>query len=355
MNLTAESSTRLSGRDLIMNTLNGLSIGIIVALVPGALLNQLLKALLPVFPQAAFFLTLTGMAAVLMAPISAVCVGMMAGFSPIQTSSLALAAIAGAGNFQLRGATYTVAGSGDVINIAITIMIGYLIIALLGQTLKAYTILLIPLLVLIIAGGIGVLTLKPVGQLTQLIGMGIEQLTQLQPIVMGVLIGMVFAVLIVSPISSVGIAAAIGINGVAAGSANLGIVAASFALAIYGWRVNSVGTSLAHFLGSPKMQMANILSRPKLIVPVTLNAGIMGGLGALFGVAGTPMSAGFGFAGLIGPIAAVNGYGAANLLNIGLVTLLFFVIPIALGIASNYLFNSRFDYFDSRDFELDYS
>lgn len=354
MNIISEPSTRLNGRDLIMNTLNGLSIGIIVALVPGALLNQLLKALLPVFPQAAFFLTLTGMATVLMAPVSAVCVGMMAGFSPIQTSSLALAAIAGAGNFQLKGTSYVVAGSGDVINIAITIMIGYLIIALLGQALKAYTILLIPLLVLIIAGGIGVLTLKPVGAITQMIGLGIEQLTQLQPIVMGILIGMVFSILIVSPISSVGIAAAIGINGLAAGSANLGIVAASFALAVYGWKVNSVGTSLAHFLGSPKMQMANILSRPRLIFPVVLNAGIMGGLGALFGVSGTPMSAGFGFAGLIGPIAAINGYGNANILNIGLVTLLFFVIPIVLGLVSNYLFEAKFHYFDSQDFELNY-
>ena len=142
MNLTAEPSARLNGRELIMNTLNGLSVGIIVALVPGALLNQLLKALLPVFPQAAFFLTLTGKAAVLMAPISAVCVGMMAGF---------------------------------------------------------------------------------------------------------------------------------------------------------------------------------------------------------------------GFAGLIGPIAAVNGYGNANLMNIVLVSLLFFVIPITLGYVSNYLFNSKLSYFDAQDFELDYS
>lgn len=242
-----------------------------------------------------------------------------------------------------------------MINIAITIMIGYFIIALLGERLKAYTILLIPLLVLVIAGGIGVLTLAPVGQLTQLIGVGVEQLTQLQPIVMGVLIGMVFSVLIVSPISSVGIAAAIGINGVAAGSANLGIVAAGFALAVYGWKVNSLGTSLAHFLGSPKMQMANILTQPKLILPVALNAGIMGGLGALFGVAGTPMSAGLGFAGLIGPIAAVNGYGNASLMNIVLVSLLFFVIPITLGYVSNYLFNSKLSYFDAQDFELDYS
>ena len=67
------------------------------------------------------------------------------------------------------------------------------------------------------------------------------------------------------------------------------------------------------------------------------------------------MMAGFGFAGLIGPIAAVNGYGNANLMNIVLVSLLFFVIPITLGYVSNYLFNSKLSYFDAQDFELDYS
>ena len=52
------------GSKIIMDTLNGLSIGIIVALVPGALINQLVKALLPIAPQLNIILQLTGLAAI---------------------------------------------------------------------------------------------------------------------------------------------------------------------------------------------------------------------------------------------------------------------------------------------------
>lgn len=342
-------------KEVVMNTLNGLSIGIIVALVPSALLNQLLTALLPVFPAGGTIMAMTNAAMTLLPAVSAVCVGMLAKFSPIQTTSIALAAVMGAGNFKVGTNGFNVSGTGDVINIAITIMIGYALILLLGKRLKAYTILLIPTLVLVIAGGIGTLTLEPVSGITKLLGIGVMQLTSLQPLIMGVLLGIVFALLIISPISSVGIAAAISIHGVAAGSANLGIVAAGFALAIYGWKVNSVGTSLAHFLGSPKMQMANIMSRPKLIVPIMINAGILGGLGAVLNIQGTAMSAGFGFSGLIGPIAALNGIGQVTAGSLILVTLMFFVLPIGLGLVSDYVFANKLHFYENSDFELNYA
>ena len=46
----SQNSIGKTTKEVVMNTLNGLSIGIIVALDPSALLNQLLTALLPVFP-----------------------------------------------------------------------------------------------------------------------------------------------------------------------------------------------------------------------------------------------------------------------------------------------------------------
>lgn len=344
-----------TSREVIMNVLNGLSIGIIVALVPSALLNQILKAIVPVFPAASSVMALTNAAMVLLPAVSAVCVGMLAHFSPIQTTSLSLAAVMGAGNFKPGTNGFIVSGTGDVINIAITILIGYLLILLLGERLKAYTILLIPMLVLVIAGGIGSLTLSPVSKITQILGIGIIQLTSLQPIIMGILLGIIFALLIISPISSVGIAAAINIHGVAAGSANLGIVAASFALAIYGWRVNSMGTSLAHFLGSPKMQMANIMSRPKLMIPISINAGVLGGIGALFNIQGTAMSAGFGFSGLIGPLAALDAMGEPTFSSVSLVTILFLILPILMGLLSHYLFAHKLNFYEATNFQLNYS
>ncbi|WEV70364.1 PTS sugar transporter subunit IIC [Lactobacillus sp. ESL0785] len=341
-------------KQIVLDTLNGLSTGVVVALIPGALVNQLVKALLPTWPQLNFILALTAFATGLLPAISGVCVGMNAKLTPIQTSSLALAATAGAGNFVMQHGKLMINGSGDVINTAITIMIAYGLILILGKKLKAYTILLVPLLVLVIAGGLGSLTRIPVGQLTALISLAIKHLTTLQPIIMGIIMGVIFALLIVSPISSVGIATAIGISGIASGAANLGITAVGFSLAIFGWQANTIGTSIAHFLGSPKMQMANLMTKPKLLLPLILNAGICGGLGAAFNIGGTPMSAGFGFSGLIGPLAALANR-PINASNITLIVMLFIIIPIILGLIINYLFNHQLHYFSSKDFELDFS
>ncbi|WP_407647466.1 PTS sugar transporter subunit IIC [Bombilactobacillus apium] len=339
---------------IVMNTLNGISMGVIVALIPGALVNQLIKFLLPSFPQLAFITTLTSLAALLLPMTSAACVGMVGKLSPIHTAALILAAVAGAGNFHFTKTGFQAQGSGDVINLALTIFLGYLLLELIGSRLQAYTILLVPLIVLVVAGGTGSLTLQPVSQIAQGIGIIINQFNTLQPVLMSVLMAIAFAFLIVSPISSVGIATAIGINGLAAGAANLGIVAASFALAIYGWKANSVGTSLAHFLGSPKIQMANLIKRPRLFLPILLNAGIAGGIGSFFQITGTPLSAGFGFSGLIGPLVALEGFHNNTWLNIGIIVLNFLILPITLSLVSNYLWQRKLHYFQASDFALNY-
>lgn len=343
-----------SPKTITMNILNGLSVGIIVALVPGALLNSLVNALVPTWPQLAFITTLTSIAQTMLPVLAAVCVGMIAKFSPIQTSSLALAALIGAGNVHSTKAGLTIAGTGDVINIAITIAVGYLLIIWLGTALKAYTILLIPSILLVVAGGIGLLTAGPVGAITTFIGDIIEQLTNLQPLVMGILMAIGFSLLIVSPISTVGIATAISLSGIGSGAANLGIVAAGFSLAVYGWTANSFGTSIAHFLGSPKMQMANLMSKPKLLLPIVINAGILGGLGALFNIQGTPMSAGFGFSGLIGPLAALPGLSGSLAMKWVLITILFLIVPVALALASRWVFINKLKYMQATDFALTY-
>ena len=61
------------------------------------------------------------------------------------------------------------------------------------------------------------------------IGAVVDAATQTAPPVMGIL-HIIFAVLIVSPLSSVGIATAIGLTGIGAGAANTGIVTASIVL-----------------------------------------------------------------------------------------------------------------------------
>lgn len=198
------------------------------------------------------------------------------------------------------------------------------------------------------------LTLKPVNQFTMDIGFGIARITGLQPVLMGILIGICFAILVVSPISSVGIATAIGINGIAAGSANLGIVAASFAIAIAGAKANSFGTTISHFVGTPKIQMANILAKPKLLIPSIINAGILGGLGAIFNIKGTPISAGFGLSGLVGPLADLAAHPHASAFHLIMVLVLFIVLPVLLGFISRFIFTDKLNLQKAEDLKLDY-
>ena len=211
--------------------------------------------------------------------------------------------------------------------------------------------LLQPLIVVLLAGGLGLVTLAPLRQVQVLMGTAVAAATHLTPLLMGALLGMAFAFLVVSPLSSVGIAMAINLSGVGSGAANAGIVVASFTLAAMGASVNPIGGTLAHFIGSPKIQMANMLLKPKLFIPTTIGAGIMGILATVFDVKGTPFSAGFGFSGLIGPMTA---YGLSNQSAKGVVdiVLVFVVLPCVLAMTLKWLFIKKCHLIKPEDLKL---
>lgn len=336
-------------REYMFNILNGISMGVIVALIPSALLGQLMQALSGTWPGfSSSILTITTFNMSLLPAMAAFSVGYLCRMNMVQMSSLAGAAMVGSGVMHQTAQGFLLAGTGDVINTGITITFAVWLARLVGERFKNYTVLLLPIIVIVGAGAFGLFTLPYVQAFTGLIGAGIKTFIELQPLLMGILMGITFAVLICSPISSVGIATAIGITGIASGSANLGITAGAFTLAIMGSSVNSLGTVFAHFLGTPKLQMGNMLEKPKLFLPVIISAGIMGGLGALCNIQGTKMSAGFGFSGLVGPLAAYQAM-PAGLVSLGLITLLFVILPLILGYSLRYLFITRFKLFSAND------
>lgn len=299
-------------------------------------------------------LNVTTLSNSLLGLVIGVLIGYQFKFTPIQTGSLGLAVFLGGGVVDFTGETMTLSGTGDVINMAITGAVAAGLILLLGDRLKAYTILLIPPIVLIVGGGLGLSMLPLVSHMTTIIEHLVAQLLTLQPVVMSVLIAMIFSIFIVTPVTMVGIAVAISLAGIGSGAANLGICAAGFGLAIAGWNVNSVGTSLAHFIGSPKMSMPNVFAKPKILLPIICNAACLGVLAALFNIQGTPMSAGFGFSVLIGPVnhlnLTANGWSAGNLV---LSILIFLVAPIILGLFFSYLFTKVWPIISPNDYKLD--
>ncbi|MCT3495702.1 PTS sugar transporter subunit IIC, partial [Lactobacillus delbrueckii] len=79
---------------------------------------------------------------------------------------------------------------------------------------------------------------------------------------------------------------------------------------------------------------------------------LSGLLAAIFNLQGTPNSAGFGFSGLIGPLAAyakmTPGWGSIILL-----TVLYVVYPVALGFFMRWLFIDRLSFAQAEDLRLE--
>lgn len=344
----------MTPKEFINDVLVGMSTGIVVALIPWAILGNLSQVLIPHFAYAENVLAMVTLAMSLLPMVIGVCIGMSFKFTPIQTSSIGIATVIGSGVATLSDSGgFIVSGTGDVINSGITAAIASLVVILCGNRLKAYTILLIPIIVILVAGGLGLVTLPFIQEITTLIGRFVQTLTTLQPVLMGITIAILFALLMMSPVSTVGIAVAIGLAGVGSGAANLGITAAGFGLAIMGWQVNSLGTSFAHILGSPKIQMANFVNKPIIALPVILNAAVLGAMAGIFGISGTTISAGFGFAGFIGPISAFNTMdGGASLHNIIIITLAFIVVPIVLGVLLKILFTKVIPILNDKNYEI---
>lgn len=349
------NNNKNSAKDIIFKILNGLSTGVIVALIPGALVGVLLNLLAIKYPQLQVTVFVFALSQSLLPAIIGLCIGMQFNLTPIQTGSIVIATFIASGVVTASEGSFIIKGTGDVINSGVTATIALLVIFLIKDRLKAYTLILLPVLVILIASTIGLLTLPWIREITALIGNVVNSFTNLAPIPMGIVMGISFAFIIVSPISSVAIATAIGLTGIGAGAANLGIVGLAYTFLVIGFRANHLGTSVVHVLGTPKVQLANFIKKPKIIIPGLFSAMIMGLLATLFKIQGNPSSAGFGMCGFIGPSHALKALGDnRTMLNIIIIVLMYSIIPLAIGILSNFIFVKILRLVKSEDYKLEF-
>ncbi|MEX3623349.1 PTS transporter subunit IIC [Viridibacillus arvi] len=340
-------------KEFINKLLTGMSIGIVVSLIPNALVGELLKLLIPYFPALQQILDISVLVMSMLPIMIGVTVGMTFKLTPIQTASIGLAAVVGSGVVQINESVMTLQGIGVVLNTGVTAGLAVLFVKYIGAKLKDYTILLLPTLSIFIPGLFGYLILPYVKSGTGIIGVGIQQVTDFQPILMGAIIAVIFCVLILSPLSTVGVATVIMLSGIGAGAANLGIVSAGIGLCIASYKSNSLGTALAHVLGSPKIQMRNFFMKPKIAFPMLITAAILGALAGVLNVQGTSMSAGFGLSGLIGPLNYINltpdGWTTSN---ITVMIAMFFVIPTVLNVILLRIFSTNLKMIKSEDYKI---
>ena len=160
-------------------------------------------------------------------------------------------------------------------------------------------------------GGISGLLLCPlVAWAMYWLGYFIDYATELMPFVMGIIISVVVGIVLTLPISSAALCAMIGISGIAGGAAVVGCCAQMIGFAVCSFRENKWGGVVAQGLGTSMLQMGNIVKNPKIWIPPTLAAAIVGPISTcIFRLECSGVSAGMGTCGLVGPIGVITDMG----------------------------------------------
>ncbi|WEG73998.1 PTS transporter subunit IIC [Vagococcus intermedius] len=346
-----ENTEKLGFKQSLFHVLNGTATGIVVGLIPNAVLGELFKAFDGAFFEMAYQVVYSLQFAT--AAAVGVLVAVNFGFNAMQAAAVGTAAFVGSGAVTFKDGIWVGGGIGDLINVMITAGIACWIILKVKDKLGSFNAIGLPILGGAVPAFIGLFLLPYVSMITTYIGDLINSFTHLEPKLMSVLIAIAFAMLIVSPISTVAIGLAIGLNGLAAGAAAIGVTACTAILLISSVRVNKIGTTLAILFGAMKMMLPNLVRNPIMLVPSVITGAISGFVAALLNIQGIPASAGFGLVGLVGPIHAVQ-QSTANFSMAVLSTILaFIIVPFGVGWVVDYLCRNVFHLYKTDIFKYE--
>jgi uncharacterized membrane protein len=371
-----DGSYKLTVKDFFFKVLSGSAQGILIGVLPSAVLKYVLRpfvqggmtwamdlsAILTLF--ASFIPVLIGVAVAMQFKMKPLDVGVM-GIAVGAASGSIKWATAAAGfvnpvtgvKSTVPGTVFIAAGAGDVINAMLVSALGVLAIWLVSKYLSGFGSVAIILSPLVIGGGVALIgkELAPyVGMVTTWIGDAIKAATELQPYPMSIVIAMAFAFIVITPVSTVGIALAISLAGLGAGAASAGIVATTVILLINSAKVNKKGTTVAIFLGAMKGMMPSIFKKPVMILAFLLAAAVSGIPAAMFNVQGTPTSAGFGWIGMVGPIQSVVMDSAdkvyqTHTISPMIAVIVWFVVPVIAAFIADFLFTKVFKLYAPED------
>lgn len=343
---------KVSPKQFLYNVLSGVAIAIVAGLIPNAILGELFKLFAPKYSIFATLLQIVESIQFTVPILVGTLIAMRFKLSPLATAVVASSAFVGSGVAQFKDGVWVIAGVGDLINTMITAAIAVFLILIVGERFGSLTLIILPTFVGVIASLIGVLMLPYIKMITTGIGNLVNSFTELQPVLMSMLIALVFSFIIISPISTVATALAIGISGLAAGSASLGIVACEGVLVAGTLKINRAGVPITIFLGGVKMMIPNMVRHPIILLPIFTNALITGLVGAFIGIGGTKESAGFGIIGLIGPISAYKFMEHSIMLNLVFVFIAFFLVPFLMGYLINVFYMKVLKLYDREIFKF---
>ena len=172
-------------------------------------------------------------------------------------------------------------------------------------------ILVTPAVTILVGVGLSVLCAPAIGAAASSVGDFIKWATNLQPLLLGLLVSVVGGMALTLPISSAAICAALSLTGLAGGAAVAGCCAQMVGFAVMSFRENGVGGLVSQGLGTSMLQMPNIIRNPRVWIPPTLASAITGPIATcLFHLEmnGPAVSSGMGTCGLVGQIGVYTGW-----------------------------------------------
>ena len=168
-----------------------------------------------------------------------------------------------------------------------------------------------PAVTILVGTGLSVLFAPAIGAAASAVGSVIMWATELQPLLMGILVSVLVGIALTLPISSAAICAALNLTGLAGGAAVAGCCAQMVGFAVMSFRENRWGGLAAQGIGTSMLQMGNIVRNPRIWIPPTLASAITGPVATCIfrmEMNGAPVSSGMGTCGLVGQIGVYTGW-----------------------------------------------
>ena len=185
--------------------------------------------------------------------------------------------------------------------------------------------------VTIVSGTLVAMFIGPVvSGLMNALGEFIMMATEMQPLLMGVVVSVVVGIVLTLPISSAALCVMLSLGGLAAGAATAGCCAQMVGFAVMSFAENRWGGLVAQGLGTSMLQMSNIIKNPRIWIPAILTSAITGPISTMvFKLESIPAAAGMGTCGLVGPLGIFSAMESSASMWIGIL-LVCFVLPAVL-------------------------
>lgn len=196
----------------------------------------------------------------------------------------------------------------------LAVLIIAIIAAEIGKVVSKETkidILVTPLVTIFTGVALSALIAPAIGEAARSVGNIIMWATELQPLIMGIIVSVVVGVALTLPISSAAICAAFSLTGLAGGAAVAGCCANMVGFAVMSFRENRWGGLISQGLGTSMLQMGNIVRNPKIWIPAIVTSAITGPIATVvfkFKMNGPAVASGMGTCGLVGPIGVYTGW-----------------------------------------------